>query len=35
MALLAKPFGLANQMLCHIQIVLNIEQFAKQDKECS
>ena len=32
---LAKPYGLANQKLCYIQIVLNIDQFWEQDKECS
>ena len=32
---LAKPYGLANQKLCYIQMLLNIEKFVEQDYEHS
>ena len=32
---LAKPYGLANQRLCYIQMLLNIEKSGKYDKERS
>ena len=30
---MAKPYGLANQKLCYIQVLQNIEKFGEQDKE--
>ena len=32
---LAKPYGLANQKLCYIQMIVKIEKFGEQDKERS
>ena len=28
-------YGLANQKLCYVQMLLNIQQSGEQDKECS
>ena len=32
---LAKPYGLANQKLCYIQMLLNVEKSGEQDQERS
>ena len=32
---MAKPYGLANQKLCYIQMLLTIEKSGEQDKESS
>ena len=32
---LAKPYSLANQKLCCIQMLLNAEKSEEQDEECS
>ena len=32
---MAKPYGLANQKLCYVQMLLNVEKSGEQDQECS